>query len=70
MNLFTVGLVMDTVGKIFIGLAVLMVHRHMLKEQKIDTDVLRVMRKESALTASGIGLIVTGAMLQLVFHLG
>lgn len=46
MNLFIIGLVLDTIGKIFIGLAVLMVHWHIFKEYKIDTDVLRTMRKE------------------------
>ncbi len=69
MNLFTIGLVLDTTGKIFIGLVVLMVHRHILKEHKIDMDVLRAMRKEQALTLSGILLIAVGAVLQLIFHL-
>lgn len=70
MNLFTIGLVLDTIGKVFIGLAVLMVHRHVFKEHKIDADVLRAMRKEWLLTLSGILLIVIGAALQLIFHLG
>lgn len=69
MNLFTIGLVLDTIGKIFIGLAVLMVHRHVFKERKIDADVLRTMRKEWLFTLSGILLIVIGAVLQLTFHL-
>ncbi len=67
MSLFSVGLVLDTIGKVFIGLAVLMVHRHIFKERKIDMDVLRAMRKEQALTMSGIFLIVAGAILQLIF---
>lgn len=69
MNLFTIGLVLDTTGKIFIGLAVLMVHRHVFKEHKIDADVLRAMRKEWTLTIVGILLIVIGAIMQLIFHL-
>lgn len=69
MNLFTVGLVLDTIGKVFIGLAVLMVHWHISKEHRIDRDVLRAMRKEWMLTVSGISLIVIGATLQLMFHL-
>lgn len=70
MNLFTIGLVLDTIGKIFIGLAVLMVHRHVFKERKIDADVLQTMRREWSLTLTGILLIVIGAILQLTFHLG
>jgi hypothetical protein len=69
MNLFTTGLVLDTIGKVFIGVAVLMVHRHMSREHRIDRDVLRAMRKEWALTVSGISLIIIGAILQLIFHL-
>ncbi len=68
MNLFTIGLVLDTIGKIFVGLAVLMVHRHMFREHSVDPDVLRAMRKEWMLTMIGILLIVIGAVLQLIFH--
>ncbi len=68
MDLFSVGLVLDTIGKVLIGLAVLTVHRHMFKERKIDTDVLRTMRKEWLLTFTGILLIVIGAILQLIFR--
>lgn len=69
MNLFAIGLILDTTGKIFIGLAVLMVHQHIFREHKIDKVVLRTMRKEWMLTLSGIVLIVIGATLQLIFHL-
>lgn len=68
MNLFTIGLVLDTIGKIFVGLAVLMVHRHIFKERKIDTDVLQTIQKEWILTVSGISLIIIGTILQLMFH--
>ncbi len=67
MSLFSVGLVLDTIGKVFIGLAVLMVHRHIFKEGKIDTDVLVAIRKELVLTFTGILLIIVGAILQLIF---
>lgn len=68
MNLFALGLVLDTIGKIFIGLAVLMVHRRVFRERGIDKDVLRVIRKEWVLTTSGILLIIVGATLQLIFY--
>ncbi len=68
MNLFTIGLILDTVGKILIGLAVLAVHRHIFSERKIDSDVLRAIRREWILTISGILLIAVGALLQLIFH--
>ncbi len=40
MNLFILGLILDTIGKIFIGLAVLMVHHNIFKEHKIERHVL------------------------------
>ncbi len=69
MNLFTIGLVLDTTGKILIGLAVLMVHRHVFKEHKIDQNVMRAIRKEWIVTLIGILLIIAGTILQLIFHL-
>ena len=68
MNLFTIGLILDTLGKIFIGLAVFMVHRHIFHERKIDLDVLKVMYREWFLTVFGILQIIMGAILQLIYH--
>lgn len=68
MSIFTLGIILDTIGTVFIGLAVLMVHRHVSRERKIDMDVLRAMRKERLLTISGIFLVVIGAALQALFH--
>jgi hypothetical protein len=66
MNLFAIGVILDTVGTVLIGLVVLMVHRHIAKEHKIDDDVLVAMHKEWKLTILGILLIVLGAMLQII----
>lgn len=69
MNLFNIGLTLDTVGKILLGITVLMVHRHVLSEHKIDVVVLRTMRREQILGLLGIALIVVGYVLQLMYHL-
>jgi len=69
MNLFIAGLILDTTGKIFIGLAVLMVHHNIFKEHRIERHVLRALRKEWTLSILGISLIIIGAVMQLVFHL-
>ena len=69
MNLFIAGLILDTIGKVFIGVAVLMVHHSMFKEHKIEIHVLKAMRKEWSFTLIGILLIIIGALMQLVFHL-
>lgn len=68
MNLFNIGLTLDTLGKVMLGITVLMVHWHVLREHKIDADVLRSMRREQILGASGILLIVAGYILQLLYH--
>lgn len=67
MNLLVVGVVLDTIGKVLVGLAVLMVHRHIFREHKIDRDVLSTIRKEWILTFAGIVLIIAGAVMQLIF---
>ncbi|HDY73129.1 MAG TPA: hypothetical protein ENH86_00975 [Candidatus Jorgensenbacteria bacterium] len=68
MNWFNIGLTLDTLGKVLLGITVLMVHWHVLKEHKIDADVLRTMKREQALGASAILLIIIGYVLQLLFH--
>ncbi len=68
MNLFSIGLVIDTIGKVLIGIAVLRVHRHIFKERKIDADVLQAMRREWLQSFTGIMLIIAGAILQLFFY--
>jgi len=65
---FNFGLTLDTLGKVLLGITVLMVHWHVLKEHKIDTDVLCTMKKEQALGVSGILLIIAGYILQLLYH--
>lgn len=66
MSLFSVGLTSDTIGKILLGVTVLSVHWHVLKEHKTDKDVLRTMRGEQVLGALAILLIVVGYVLQLL----
>lgn len=68
MNLFNLGLTLDTLGKVLLGITVLMVHRYVLKEHKIDSDVLRGMKREQAFGILGILLIVTGSIIQFLFH--
>ena len=68
MSLFNLGLTIDTLGKILLGITVLMVHWHVVKEHKIDVDVLSMMKKEQILGILGIVLIVIGYVLQIVFH--
>lgn len=68
MNWFIIGLTLDTLGKILLGITVLMVHKYVLKEHKIDTDVLLAMKSEQILGILAIFLIIVGSLLQAFFH--
>lgn len=68
MNWFNIGLTLDTLGKVILGITVLMVHWRILEERKIDIDVLRAMRREQILGILAILLIIIGYILQLLYH--
>lgn len=68
MNWFAAGLTLDTLGKVVLGITVLMVHRHVSQEHEIDADVLRAMKREQVFGIFGILLIIAGYILQLIFH--
>ena len=55
----------DIIGKITLGLSVILVHRRMRKEHRIDRKVLRELRKEQSLAIIGILLMVVGYVLHL-----
>ncbi len=60
MNSFIIGATFDVIGKILIGIAVLLVHKHILREHKIDKDVLKQMKKEQIIGLLGIIFILIG----------
>lgn len=70
MNLLLLGLTMGTIGKIVLGVAVLRVHIHILKEHKIDNIVLQSMKREQVVTVFGLLLIVIGYALEVYFYTG
>jgi len=67
MDWFNVGLTIDTLGEILLGITVLMVHHHVIKEHHIDMDVLRSMKRERIFGVLGIVLIIIGYILQVLF---
>ena len=56
------------IGEVFIGLAVLNVHRHIIKEHKIDKRVFKAMRREKTIATIGIILMVAGYFAQSYSH--
>ena len=60
------GLTFGVIGKVILGVTVMMVHWKIVKEHKIDRKVLKQMRRERNLALLGIFFIVVGYYLELV----
>lgn len=65
MNWFIIGATFDVLGKILIGITVLIVHRHIVKEHKIDRDVIKQMKREQVLGVLGIIFIIIGYLIHI-----
>lgn len=61
-----VSLTLNTLGTILIAYTALRVHSRVTKDHKIDTAVLKEMRKEKLIGITGIIFIVTGYIIQLI----
>jgi hypothetical protein len=66
MSLLFWGLTLSVIGKVLLGLTVMMVHWKIIKEHKIDRVVLKEMRRERNVALLGIILIVAGYLLELM----
>lgn len=64
MNWPFIGFTLDVIGKILLGLTVLLVHRRIVKEHRFDGEVLRQMRQEQLIGGIAIALIIAGFILQ------
>ena len=68
MNLLLWGITIGTIGKVILGIAVLRVHVHIIRERKIDTVVLQSLKREQYVTAFGLALIVLGFIMEILFY--
>jgi len=66
MNWLIIGSTLDVIGKILIGVAVLFVHGHILKEHKIDKYVFKEMKREQFLVLLGIIFIILGYLIHII----
>ena len=62
------GLTLGLIGKVTLGIAVMMVHFRIVKEHHIDKAVLTEMRRERNVAFLGIILMVIGWVLELFFY--
>lgn len=68
MNFLLWGITLGTVGKLVLGYAVLRVHIYILREHRIDSVVLRAIKKEQYVTFLGLILIVIGFLFEILFY--
>jgi hypothetical protein len=66
MNYDFIGFVLTTTGEILLGVMVLIIHWHILKEHRIDADVLKQMKQEQFLGIFAITSIAIGFFLQVL----
>ncbi|MBS3079854.1 hypothetical protein J4221_00110 [Candidatus Pacearchaeota archaeon] len=66
-TLFILGFIIDALGKVLLGISVILVHGIVYKERKIDIKVLREMKIEKKLSLLGIILIIIGSGIQVWF---
>jgi len=60
MNWNFIAYSLDVFGKILIGVSVLLVHRGIMKERKVDLYVIKEIKYEELLTLIGILFIIAG----------
>lgn len=68
MSLLLWGLTLGTIGKILLGVTVLLVHTRISEEHKIDQVVLKSLRRERILGIAGIFLMLIGYVLEMLFY--
>lgn len=66
MNGDIIGFTLTTIGEILLGVTILIIHWHILKEHKIDEKVLKQMRQEQVLGVLAITFIAIGFFLQIL----
>lgn len=68
MNLLFWGLTIGVVGKVLLGVGVLIAHSKLVHERTINYLVLQSYRTEHLLTIAGLVLIVAGYGMELYFY--
>ena len=65
-NLFSRTL--EILGEVLLGVTILNVHFHVMKEHKIDKDVLKQMKLEQVLGILGVCLIILGFLIEVFIY--
>ncbi len=65
MDISIIGLTLDSIGKVLLGVSVYLVHSKVIRERRIDKKVLGEMKRERNLVLIGIVLMIIGYLMQL-----
>jgi hypothetical protein len=68
MSLLFWGLTFGVAGKVVLGIAVILVHGRIVHEHRIDTVVLKTMKRERNLALLGIFLMIVGYVMEIAFY--
>lgn len=68
MNILFWGLTIGALGKVLLGVGVIIAHSSLVKEKRIDLVVLKGYRIEHALTVIGLIFIVLGYFMEVYFY--
>lgn len=68
MNLLFWGLTIGVIGKVLLGIGVILAHTSLAHEKKIDSFVLKSFRLEHEMTIVGIILILIGYFMEIYFY--
>ncbi len=66
MDILFLAETLDVIGKVLLGITVLSVHWHVVKEHKIDGDVFRAMKRERIYGFLGIAFIVLAYLIKIL----
>ena len=68
MNILFWGLTIGAIGKVLLGVGVMIAHSSLVKEKRIDMVVIKGYRIEHALTVIGLIMIVVGYFMEIYFY--
>ncbi|MCK5059987.1 MAG: hypothetical protein KAR00_02480 [Candidatus Pacebacteria bacterium] len=67
-DLLVMAATLRTIGEIIAIGMLISVHTHIIKERKIDLDVLLSMQREKAYLVAGLASILTGYVIELIAY--
>lgn len=68
MNILFWGLTIGTIGKVLLAIGVIIAHSGIIREQKIDSVVLKKFHTEHIITVIGLILIIVGYAMEIYFY--